>query len=62
MAQDDAGIIAAIRREQLKGATDEYLKRPLWDFAPEVRPFVLSERAKRWGVPEADRDFDPEYH
>jgi hypothetical protein len=51
-----------VTREVLKGATDEYLRRPLWEFKPEERKAVLSERTRRWGAPEADRDFDPEYH
>jgi hypothetical protein len=48
--------------EALKGATDEYLMRPLWEFEPGARKAVLHERAKRFGVPDAKDDFDPEYH
>lgn len=53
---------AVLWREAMKGATDDYLRRPLWDFVPEARTAVLSERARRFGVPTADQDFDPEYH
>jgi hypothetical protein len=49
-------------KEAMKGATDDYLRRPLWEFRPEARPAVMHERAKRWGVPDAENDFDPEYH
>lgn len=49
-------------REFLKGADDEYVRRPLWEFKPEERKAVLSERARRWGVPDSEQDFDPEYH
>lgn len=46
----------------LKGKSDEFVQRPLWEFPPEARKAVLAERAKRFGVPTAQDDFDPEYH
>lgn len=49
-------------REFLRGASDEYVRRPLWLFEPEQRKAVLRERARRFGVPDAELDFDPEYH
>lgn len=45
----------------LRGATDETVKAPLWEFPPEARLAVLHERRVRFGVPTED-DFDPEYH
>jgi hypothetical protein len=45
----------------LKGADDNYVRLPLWNFHPYYRAHVLHERARRFGVPTAD-DFDPEYH
>jgi hypothetical protein len=53
---------AFVLRETMRGATDEFLRRPLWEFKPIERRAVLAERAKRWGVPDAENDFDPEYH
>jgi hypothetical protein len=46
----------------LKGAADDTIRRPLWEFPPEASKAVMHERAVRWGVPDADQDFDPEYH
>jgi hypothetical protein len=51
-----------IQREQMRGATDDFLRRPLWLFDPAERRAVLAERARRWGVPDGEADFDPEYH
>lgn len=48
--------------EFLKGCDDAFIRRPLWEFAPDERKAVLHERAKRFGVPDANQDFDPEYH
>lgn len=62
MTEPDASIIAGIRREQLRRATDSYVLRPLWEFRPEERRAVLAERARRFGVPNGEDDFDPEYH
>jgi hypothetical protein len=45
----------------LKGADDDYLRQPLWEFHPYYVPHILHERRVRFGVPSAD-DFDPEYH
>lgn len=45
----------------LREAHDGTVKLPLWDYPPEARRAVLSERARRFGTPTAD-DFDPEYH
>lgn len=53
---------ALVLCESLKGATDEYVRRPLWLFPPAERRAILAERARRWGVPTGDADFDPEYH
>lgn len=46
----------------LKQEPDEYVRRPLWEFPPEARKAVLHERAVRWGTPNNQDDFDPEYH
>lgn len=51
-----------VLREQLRGASDEYIRRPLWLFPPAERRAVLAERARRFGVPNGEDDFDPEYH
>lgn len=51
-----------LHAEFLKGVSDEYLRRPLWEFPPHERKAVLHERAIRFGVPDAATDFDPEYH
>lgn len=53
---------ALVLAESLRGATDEYLRRPLWEIPPAERRAFLAERAHRWGVPDAANDFDPEYH
>ncbi|CAD80128.1 gp4a [Streptomyces phage phiBT1] len=45
----------------MRGASDEAVRAPLWQYPPEGRRAVLSERARRFGTPTAD-DFDPEYH
>lgn len=46
----------------LRGAPDGYVRRPLWDFPPHSRLFVLSERARR-GFLSTDPEpiGDPEY-
>jgi hypothetical protein len=51
-----------LRRETLRWAADEYVSRPLWEFKPEERRAILHERARRWGTPNGEDDFDPEYH
>jgi hypothetical protein len=45
-----------------RGASDGYIRRPLWEFHPYVRPLVLSERARR-GFLTIDPEpiGDPEY-
>jgi hypothetical protein len=53
---------AFVLRELMRGAADETLRRPLWEFPPEERRAVIAERAVRWGAPDAENDFDPEYH
>lgn len=53
---------ALVFAEFLRGVADTYVLRPLWEFAPEQRRAVLHERARRFGVPDAKDDFDPEYH
>lgn len=53
---------SAVFAEFLKGAENSYILRPLWEFKPEERKAILHERAKRFGVPDAQDDFDPEYH
>ncbi|CAA07128.1 gp4a [Lomovskayavirus C31] len=45
----------------MRTASDDAVKAPLWQYPPEARRAVLSERARRFGIPTAD-DFDPEYH
>jgi hypothetical protein len=45
----------------MRGASDDAVKAPLWQYPPEARLAVLHERRARFGVPTAD-DFDPEYH
>ncbi|MGX1133208.1 hypothetical protein RKD49_005398 [Streptomyces glaucescens] len=46
----------------LRGATDEAVSRPLWDFHPYYRPAVLTER-KRRNILQSDPEpiGDPEY-
>lgn len=34
----------------LKGATDETVRAPLWEFPPEARKAVIHERRRRFGV------------
>lgn len=46
--------------EVLKGAPDEGIRRPLWEFLPELAPLVIHERRVRFGWD--DGEFDPEYH
>lgn len=53
---------AQVRREQMRGATDEYLRRPLWEIPPGERGAFLAERAARLGLPTGNDDFDTEYH
>jgi hypothetical protein len=51
-----------IIRELVRGLSDDALLRPLWEFPVTQRKAVLAERARRWGAPESDQDFDHEYH
>lgn len=51
----------ALATTVLRRLPDEDVKRPLWLWRPEMVPFVLTERRRRFGVPTRD-DFDPEYH
>ena len=51
---------ARVAARILKGASDEYIRLPLWEFHPYSAPLILHERRVRWGVPSED-DFDPEY-
>ena len=44
----------------LRGADDETVRRPLWEFPVEAVKAVQHERRRRFGVP-TDDDFDPEY-
>lgn len=53
---------ALLWRMTLKDAPDDEIRRPLWEFPQEARRMVLHERARRWGVPNGEDDFDPEYH
>ena len=46
----------------MRGASDQYLRRPLWEIPPDEREAFLSERAARLGLPPGNDDFDPEYH
>ena len=43
-------------------ASDERLSAPLWDWPPEARPYVLSQRRRR-GILQGDPEpsGDPEY-
>ncbi|MFJ9318820.1 hypothetical protein [Streptomyces globisporus] len=46
----------------IRGAADEYLQQPLWNFHPFYRPLILSERKRRsilQGDPE--QTGDPDY-
>lgn len=45
-----AAIVAARWREDMKWASDEAVRRPLWDYPPAARKAVLSERRKRFGI------------
>ncbi len=45
----------------MRGASDDAVKVPLWEYPPEARVAILRERRVRFGVQTAD-DFDPEYH
>jgi hypothetical protein len=53
---------AFVLREFLKGATDDYLRRPLWEFPAEQRKAIQAERRRRFGAPADDWQFDPDYH
>lgn len=44
----------------LRFASDDYVKQPLWQFPPRVRPMILAERRKRFGAPD-DEIGDPDY-
>jgi hypothetical protein len=52
----------ALARLRMRHESDETVKRPLWEFSTAERRAVLHERARRWGVPNGEDDFDPEYH
>ena len=46
----------------LRGALDETVRFPLWEFPPEARKAVLSERARRgFNNPDPEPIGDPEY-
>lgn len=59
MALNDTQRATTVRI--LQGASDEYIRRPLWDFHPYYRPLVLSERARRGYNPDPEPTGDPEY-
>lgn len=63
-AADDSHILTpdAVARLLLRSASDDEVRRPLWEYAPVERRAVLHERARRWGAPTGQDDFDPEYH
>lgn len=44
------------------GASEEYVRRPLWEFHPYYRPLILSERLRRGFTIGDDQAPDPEYH
>lgn len=48
--------------ETLRSASDELIRRPLWEFPPNERPAVLTERNRR-GFNNSDPEpiGDPEY-
>jgi hypothetical protein len=47
---------------ELAAETDEFLRFPLWEFAPELRPAVIHERRRRFGMlPDDEPAGDPEY-
>jgi hypothetical protein len=54
-AADDSHILTpdAVARLLLRSASDDEVRRPLWEYAPVER---------RWGAPTGQDDFDPEYH
>jgi hypothetical protein len=49
----------AVLKELLQGASDEYIRRPLWEWSPADRPEVIHERRRRFGV--FEETGDPEY-
>ncbi|MFE0699400.1 hypothetical protein [Streptomyces sp. NPDC058872] len=36
--------------QELKGAADETVRSPLWEFPPDARKAVIHERRRRFGV------------
>jgi hypothetical protein len=53
---------AFVLREFLKGVTDDYIRRPLWEFPFAEQKAVRAERRRRFGAPADEWEFDPEYH
>ena len=50
-------------KHALAKADDYTIGLPLWNFPPEARKWVISERKRRWGVIEEEEDIpDPDYH
>lgn len=40
----------------LRSATDEEVRRPLWEFPPVARKAVIHERRRRFGIYDDDPD------
>jgi hypothetical protein len=39
-------------REVIRVVADDYVRQPLWDFPPNLRKPLLSERRRRFGIEE----------
>lgn len=48
-------------REIFKGADDDTIRRPLWEFPPKAAKPLIHEKRRRFGWDDGD-DIDPEYH
>lgn len=46
--------------ETLRSASDELIRRPLWEFSADERPAVLHERRRRFKIDDEPVG-DPEY-
>ncbi len=46
----------------IRGAADEYVRLPLWEFHPYYRPLILSERTRRGFNLDPEPTGDHEYN